>query len=464
MIERPPSTGRYAPSTSRYARALIPRDGPDQAPRDRLPNDNPPVGTTGPNVPAGYGDTHVAYPAAYPPAQAEAWAGWPVEWGTPWLETTPTYSTFFGYGADDPSGYLKRVSTVGTCVDKNSRQLASFPVYAVRDRHPVPLPSWYTRSPEPELYADWVEFMKAAVNSYQLRGETILWATARYADGFPQRFIVLEPGNVDVTPEGDYSLIRDNGEHVAISRGDVCHVKYQRAPGVTRRGEGPLGWAARHLVSADVLDRYAVNIAVHGVSALLRAPGRVTDEQVSQIRSQWSTARRANPGMPAIVSDGLEYEQLSLSPRDMALLDLKIFDLQMIASAFGVPPGLVGLPQAGGGLEYSSVDMLADHHWRDALRPMAQAFSGALSNWLLPYGTVLEFNPDRYVQPGLGERANAHAVLHNIVDEQGRRAMTVNEIRVAERFEPYGDDPNTPTGPGPAGVTDEIDGLIGASR
>ena len=32
-------------------------------PRDSIPNSNPPVGTVGDNVPAGFGDTHAMYPA-----------------------------------------------------------------------------------------------------------------------------------------------------------------------------------------------------------------------------------------------------------------------------------------------------------------------------------------------------------------------------------------------------------------
>lgn len=431
MIGRPPSTGRFAP---RLTRALLP---PDDTPRENVPNGNDPMGTVGPDVPAGFGDTHVMYPAVNPPAQAEAWAGWPVEWATPWLEPSPMWSTFFGYGQSDPVGYLTRVSTVGTCVDKNARQLASFPAYSVTAGVPGELPDWYQSSPEPGTYSDWVEFMKAAVNSYLFHGETVLYSLVRYADGFPRRFIVLEPHRVHDDDAGQWWIdVGQHGDRLAVDRADLCFIRYQPDP-TTGRGVGPLTWAARHLVSADVLDRYAVNIAAHGVSAVLTAPGELTAQQTAQARADWAAARRANPGIPAVLSGGLTYNALSMSPRDMALLDLKVFDLQMIASAFGVPPGLVGLPQAGGGLEYSSVDMLADHHWRDALRPMATSFAGALSNWLLPRGTRIEFNPDRYVQPGLAERAQAWTALHGIVDEQGRRAMTVPEIRTFERFAPW---------------------------
>lgn len=442
MIARPPSTGRYPTRV----RALLPPSGDPPAPapasgddpRDRVPNANAPVGTTGPNVPAGFGDTHVMYPAAWPPPQAEAWAGWPLEWATPFLEETPTWSTFFGYGRSDPAGYMRRVSTVGICVDKQSRQLASFPAYGFRGDRPVTLPDWYQLSPEPELYSDWGEFIKAAVNSYLLRGEAILWATASYADGYPQRFMALNPDTVDVDDDGDY-WIGSRGSGTLLDRRDVCHVKYQRDAGVGRRGIGPLEWACRNLVSVDALDRYAAGIVAYGLPGILTAPGELTAAQTTDARNQWAANRRASPGLPAVLSGGLTYQAVQLSPRDMAMLDLKIFDLQMIAVALGVQPGLAGLPQSGGGLEYSSVDMLADHHWRDGLRPLAQAFSNALSNWLLPRGTRLEFNPDRYVQPGLGERAQAWATLHGIVEPSGARATTVGEIRRFERWAQFDD-------------------------
>lgn len=471
MIPRPPSTGRYAPRT--VTRALIPRDDGSPAfidggdPRDRVPNANEPLGSTGPNVAPGFGDTHVMYPAGG--WHAEAWQGWPVGWQTPLLEQTPTHSTFFGYGTTDPAGYLKRVSTVGTCVDKQSRQLASFPAYGVRNGAPVDLPEWYRRSPEPLLYADWGEFVKALVNSLLLAGETILYATGRFAPssgGLPARFMALDPAEVHIpsAEEDDAGEYFIGDEHV--DRADICHIRYQRDPGATFRGIGPIGWVGRDLVDADALSRYASNIAAYGVSAVLIAPGEMTAKQIDDARAQWMASRRAFPGVPAMVSGGAQYQPLSLSPRDMALLDLKVFDLQLISSAFGVPPGLVGLPQAAGGLAYSSPAMLTDLHWRDGLRPLASTVAPPLGNWLLPRGTGLEFNPDRYTQPSLELRAPAWATLHAIVEtdpETGleKRAVTVDEIRTFERWAPYTDDMMTT--PNPAAET-AMAGQIGTPR
>lgn len=455
-LARPPSSGRYA------QRALIPRgdqvtpDPPADPRGDIVPNDNPPVGTVGADVPAGEGDSHVMYPGY---VSATPWAGWPVGWDTPYMETTPTWSTFFGYGQIDPAGYLQRVSTVGTCVDINSRAVVAMAAYAVKAGVPTDLPDWYQTSPEPLEYADWCEFIGRAVDDLMLHGEAILWATAHYADGFPQRFVALDPCRVVRDDHGDYSVTLDGGDVVALDRADICHIKYKhdRQSG---RGFGPLAWASRDVVAADVLNRYADNLARNGTSAVLTAPGDLTAQQADSLRRDWSRLRAQNPGTPAVLSGGVTYASQTMSPRDMALLDLKIFDLQMISTAFGVPAGMAGLPQAAGGLTYSSPVMLRYEHWTGYLLPLCQRIAGALSNWLLPRGTRFEFNPDRYLQASAGERAQTHATLFGIVDEQGRRAETIPEIRTVERLAPWDalDDAAPPTSPMPPSA------LVGSDR
>ena len=60
-------------------------DPPPDPRGDVIPNANAPVGTVGADVPAGGGDSHVMYPGY---VSATPWAGWPVGWDTPYMETT----------------------------------------------------------------------------------------------------------------------------------------------------------------------------------------------------------------------------------------------------------------------------------------------------------------------------------------------------------------------------------------
>lgn len=389
------------------------------------PNTNPALGTVGPNV-ADPGDI----PADL--LQSQPWSGWPDSYATPFYESGTDNWTGFGYGRHSPDGYMGRVSVVGTCVDLNTRQLASFPVYGVKNSRPVRLPSW-ADNPEPELYADWSEFMKTATNSLQLAGEIILYATARFADGFPSRFVTLNPSRVDIEQDDGRIVYSIDGD--PLPAGDVCHIKYEAVPG-RLRGISPLGWVGRNLVSASALESYATDIARHGVPAVLSNPANLSSTQREDAKNNWMAARLGRPGAPAVLSGQWTYETVSLSPTDMALVDLKVFDEQRIASAFGVPPYLVGLPQADGPT-YSNATSLFDFHWRATLRPMASSIAAALSSWALPHGTRLEFNRDEYVRPDLASRAQAYSILHSIEDSEGRAAMTVDEVRTSERFPPY---------------------------
>jgi HK97 family phage portal protein len=451
-MDRPVPSGRVP---SRHDRVILEPEPGGGDPRIAVPNDN----GSGPNLPpVSVGPTSSTNTPGNFVMSASAWSGWPAPttpgaggtWATPPLEQFSTTGggewTGYGYGRQNPSGYLKRVSTVMTCADLNVRQIASFPAYAVKDRRPAPLPSWYDTGPEPELYPDWTAFMKAAGNSYWLAGEVILWATGRYANGYPARFIALNPHNVYVDGDGDWYIGHDDtGER--LNRADICHIPYQMLPGAGhRRGIGPLRWTHGNLISAATLASYAASIAQYGVWAVLKHPDELTATQAAEFQAQWMFSRYHNPGAPAVLSGGIELETVTMSPKDLALLDLMWFDLEMIAAAFGVPSVLVNLP-TNNGLTYSTTTMLADWHWRATLRTAVQSFSGPMSTWLLPRGTVIEWNPDRYVQPPLEEQARTFEILARV------GAMSSAEIREALRLAPA--DNND---------ADALAGLIGAER
>lgn len=400
-------------------------------PRDDLPNANPPVGSVGPNVPEGFGDTH----ALYPDGQLEssgvmpdvmAWQGWPTGWNTPlWNGQT---------------GYRNLVSTLWTCIDLNTRQLASFPIYGVKGVKVVPLPDW-SNNPEPEMYSDWTECAKQMFNTFQGSGEIILWCTGRYKDGLGPngigsvaRFMVLDPSLVNVEWVNGSIEYELNGKR--LDRVDVCHIKYQSRP-TNLRGIGPLEWVGQSVLSAAALESMNKNLATRGGIpwAVLKSPRKLNGAESRGLQSAWIAAAQNRNGAPAVLSGTLELETLAVSPREMMMLEQREFDETRIAAAFGVPPYLVGLPQPNG-LTYSNATSIFEFHWRMTLRTAAAAVASAMSNWLLPRGTRFEFNRDDYVRPDDNTRATTDATLFNLVDEFGNRAKTIDEIRMGNRLLP----------------------------
>lgn len=397
-------------------------------PRDSIPNPNPPTGSVGDNVAPGFGDTHVMYPTGQLESsghmpEVQAWQGWPTSWETPaWMGMGP---------------YANRlVSTLWTCIDLNTRQIASFPIYGIRGIDVVPLPDW-RNNPEPEMYSDWTEFAKQAVNTFQSQGEIILWATGRYAEssgGYPARFVVLNPQLVNIewrNGEVTYSL-----GSMRLDRRDVCHIKYQSYP-TCLRGIGPLEWASRSIVSASALERMETDLATRGGIpwAILKSQRKLNGAEATELQDAWVRGAASRNGAPAVLSGTLDLDVLTVSPREMMLLDQRIFDETRIAVALGVPPFLVGLPQPDG-LTYANANSLFDFHYRMTLRTMCNAIERAMSAWLLPRGTSFEFNVREYVTPDPATQATIDQTYFNLVDEKGNRVRSVEEIRSSEPWLP----------------------------
>jgi hypothetical protein len=400
-------------------RAIKPPSTPPAEPTQtaiEVPNGNPLDATTAPHT---VGPEVVAF---NPPPPAP-WAGWPADWDTP--------SWYGGL-----MGHLSSCSdTAFACLDLNSSVLATMPVYRTgASGEPLPPVEWM-RNPDADVYASWHDFAKQLFWSYQL-GEAFVLCTARYAassGAWPARFHMVEPWTVEVEFVGGLRRYRIDGR--PVPEGDLLHIRYASTPS-DPRGHGPLEAGRCRLVAANVLCRYATELARQGgvPAFVITHPDELTAPQISSLQQQWYASRVAALGLPAVMSGGITIEALQISPRDMSLIELQQFNEQRIAVLLGVPPTIVALPSGEGSMVYNNVQGIYDYHWRAFLRPRAQAVMSALSQWALPRGQGAELNRDEYVRPALGERAQAYSTLHGIVDADGTTGMTAAEVRVLERF------------------------------
>jgi HK97 family phage portal protein len=397
-------------------------------PSDEIPNANDPAaaapGTVGPPS-AAAGDPHGVVlagdsppPSGLPRIVPSAWSGWPDGWATSW------------YG---PSRVL--VDTAWMCLDLNSSLISTMPPYLV-NAAPTLSADWLV-NPNPDLYTSWEEFAKQAWWDYQACGETFIIADSFYATGWPARFHVVPPWYVQIT-------VQDGVRRYTIGDADVSsrmlHIRYTSTVGPDGHGHGPLEVGAGRLVAAQVLAEYATKLVGMGgiPTSVLEHPEELTAQQAVDLKAQWVSARISSIGEPAVLSGGVTWKPTQLNPRDMALLELSQFNESRIAALLGVPPYMVGLPSGGDPMTYKNVVNLFDHHWRAGLRPKAQAVTSALSYWALPRGTTVEVNRDAYVQPPPLERAQTAQILNSIVDKLGNPALTVEEIREAERLDDIG--------------------------
>lgn len=352
-------------------------------------------------------------------------SGWPAEWGT------PAWSSRFN----------RLVDTAWACLDLNASVLAAMPVYRLQSGRVVEPLSWMS-NPDPLIYTSWYEFAKQLFWDYQM-GEAFVLPMAHRADGFPLRFRVLPPWMVNVEMGGGGRRYHLGAADVTD---DILHIRYQSTTD-DAHGHGPLEQSMPRMVAAEVLSRYATNLASTGgtTKEWLVVEKQLKRHEATELQAQWVDARREALGQPGVVSGGAKLEQgQQMNAKDMALLELAQFTESRIAIMLGVPPFLVGLPSGGDSMTYSNVSSLFDFHDRSSLRPKAAAVMPALSGWALPRGQSVELNRDEYSRPALADRATAYEKLAAI------GAISVEEIRTMERL----------TGDAPEAVPDLAAGAL----
>jgi HK97 family phage portal protein len=395
---------------------------PPDIPNSNDPADVPPA-TVGPPAavpgdPDGIMLTGADPPAWLPPSiRPSAWSGWPEDWQTPNWQSGMWPNTL--------------TDTAWMCVDFNAQQAAGMPMY-LKDAAPSLQADW-VNNPDPDVYSDVGEFLHQLFWDYQL-GEAFVWATARYATGWPARFHVVPPWMVTIEIEDGLRRYSIGGEDV---NGDLLHIRYRSQVGYAH-GEGPLEAGRYRMLAAQMLVQYGANLISGGgiPSGVLEHPAEISPTQAQQLKQDWVAARLSGIGEPAVLSGGIKWTPTQVNPTDLGLTALLDREEGRIAHLLGIPSELVGIPTNTDPMTYRNVTMWFDMHWRAGLRPKAQRVMKALSGWALPRGTWVELNRDEYVAAEPLERAQTAQILFGIQDPvTGERALTIPEIRAVERLD-----------------------------
>lgn len=183
----------------------------------------------------------------------------------------------------------------------------------------------------------------------------------------------------------------------------VVHVKTLH-PLDDHYGLGCLGAAAGAIASHNAAtwwNKALLDNAARPSGALVYDPGDGTvlsGEQFDRLRGELegAFAGAANAARPLVLDGGLKWQALSLSPTDMDFGGMKSAAAREIALAFGVPPMLLGQPEAA---TYSNYREANKAVWRLTVLPLAGLILDALAQGLRPHfaGLTLAVDLDRVI-------------------------------------------------------------------
>lgn len=159
-------------------------------------------------------------------------------------------------------------------------------------------------------------------------------------------------------------------------------------------------------------------------------PLALTEEQRTQLRRQLQDAYTGakNSGAPLVLEGGMDWKEMSLSPKDMDFNEGKNSAARDIALAFGVPPQLLGIP---GDNTYSNYQEARLAFWIETVLPMLGDTLDRLNRWL-------EFMfPDVYVWYD----SDSIPALETLRAERSTRINQTDYLTVDEKRKAMGLDP-----------------------
>ncbi len=187
----------------------------------------------------------------------------------------------------------------------------------------------------------------------------------------------------------------------------ICHIKTFH-PSDDHYGFSPLQAAA---VAVDVhtsasswskalLDnaaRPSGAIVYRGADGQSQLSNDQYDRLLSEMESHHQGAR--NAGRPMLLEGGLDWKPMGFSPSDMEFQKTKEAAGREIATAFGVPPMLMGIP---GDATYANYQEANRAFYRLTVLPLVARVTAGISHWLSGFtGEVVELRPDLDQIPAL---------------------------------------------------------------
>ena len=311
--------------------------------------------------------------------------------------------------------------------------ISTLPVAAFRDTQgvPVSLPAQPSVVSLPSVSCDQLSWIAQVVESLVMRGNVWGYITSTGANGWPTNVEILHPDAV--SPRWDWRTrtleVRVFGELVDMSR--VWH----RATNVV--AGSPIGMstltAARTAIGTGVAaQRYGSAWFDQGgaPSSLLSTDQALTAEQALEMKQRWQAM--VSDGSVAVLSQGMDYKPVALSPADAQFIESMQASGQDIARFFKLPPEAIGY-DSGASMTYSNVESQWLNLLIASLNPVVTVVERGWSD-LLPRPQYVQFNRDALLRMTTVERYKAHALATGNTPWK-----SVDEVRVIEDMSPLGD-------------------------
>lgn len=183
-------------------------------------------------------------------------------------------------------------------------------------------------------------------------------------------------------------------------------------------GLSPLGYASNTIgIAIDQANR-AGELSANGgkTNGVLTVDQALKPEQREQIKKSFSGLQQGNQAELFVLEAGFNYQQTSLSPTDMELLDSRRFSIEDIARFYGVPSVLIN-DTASGTTWGSGIQQINMGFYKLNLKPYLERIESSIKRHLMPTtdwdNVDIEFNFDSLLRADKSTRLESQSKAVN---------------------------------------------------
>jgi HK97 family phage portal protein len=270
-------------------------------------------------------------------------------------------------------------------------------------RVPVDTPALLKQPSADGTVVDWIYQM---VVSMMLRGNGFGHIVAKDAMGYPTQIEWWHPDRVDARLN-DAGLLEFAVNGKTYARDVVFHPRAYPMPGV-RLGLSPIAYAASQISTERYVQDFALGFFRDGAhpSAILESDDDMNQEQARIAKERFRAAIQGRE--PAMISGGLKYVPIQISPEESQFLATQKYGVAAIARIFGVPPEMIA-GEAGNSMTYANVEQRSIDFLTYSVQPWLARIEAALST-LLPGKRHVKFDTSALLRTDLKTRIEAGAI------------------------------------------------------
>jgi len=336
-----------------------------------------------------------------------------------------------GYQSEAPSSYPSEsaapvtfdsamtVSTFWACTRVLTETISSMPIRVYRRNadgsreEDTNYQLWRTLNYQPNRYQTKVEFFESVMMNLVTDGNAYI-ELKRGPRGVSSYLPLMSSQMTPkLLPSGEisYEYTDFNSEKRIISDSNMWHIKLL---GNSIIGMSPLAYARQSLGISIAADNRVGKLAKNGgkSSGILSVDHVLKPEQRKALRKNMEDIATGDSDSLKILEADMKYQQVSLSPQDMQLLESRRFQVEDIARFMGVPSVLIN-DTSGSTTWGSGIEQIIKGFEKLNLNPYATRIESSFKRHIMPMEDWdqydLEFDFDALLRPDFAARIAAYA-------------------------------------------------------